>query len=61
MMNNPTSRRDFLQTTAALFTASLGVSAFTLKKKAPLLSFSTLGCPRLVARPNCKLCSAAWL
>jgi sugar phosphate isomerase/epimerase len=45
MMNNPTSRRDFLQTTAALFTASLGVSAFTLKKKAPLLSFSTLGCP----------------
>ncbi len=42
---NKTSRRDFLQTSAALITASLGASAFVLKKKAPRLAFSTLGCP----------------
>lgn len=40
-----TSRRNFLQTTAALITASIGASAFVLKKKEPLLAFSTLGCP----------------
>jgi len=40
-----TTRRDFLQTTAALITTSLGASAFVSKKKEPLLSFSTLGCP----------------
>jgi sugar phosphate isomerase/epimerase len=40
-----TTRRDFLQTTTALITASLGASAFVFKKKEPLLAFSTLGCP----------------
>ncbi|MEY4929634.1 MAG: hypothetical protein RI909_358 [Bacteroidota bacterium] len=40
-----TSRRDFLQTTAALITASLGASAFVAKGKTPPLAFSTLGCP----------------
>ncbi len=40
-----TTRRNFLQTTAALITASLGASAFVFKKNEPLLAFSTLGCP----------------
>ncbi|MEQ1586159.1 MAG: sugar phosphate isomerase/epimerase family protein [Cyclobacteriaceae bacterium] len=44
-MINKTSRRDFLQTSAALITASLGASAFVFKKKTPRLAFSTLGCP----------------
>lgn len=40
-----TSRRQFIQTSAA-FAASLMVgSSLDLKKKKPLLSFSTLGCP----------------
>jgi len=43
--NSNTTRRDFLQTSAALLTASLGASAFVFKKKAPRLAFSTLGCP----------------
>lgn len=42
---NKTSRRDFLQTSAALIAASLGTSAFVFKKKVPRLAFSTLGCP----------------
>lgn len=45
MKTNTTSRRKFLQTTAALITASLGTSAFLLKRNEPLLAFSTLGCP----------------
>jgi len=40
-----TSRRDFLQTAAALITTSLGASAFAFKRKIPRLAFSTLGCP----------------
>ncbi|HRG80809.1 MAG TPA: twin-arginine translocation signal domain-containing protein, partial [Cyclobacteriaceae bacterium] len=43
--NSNTTRRDFLQTSAALITASLGASGFVFKKKAPRLAFSTLGCP----------------
>lgn len=40
-----TSRRQFIQTSTA-FAASLMIgSSFDLKKKKPLLSFSTLGCP----------------
>lgn len=42
---NKTSRRDFLQTSATLITASLGASAFVFKRKTPRLAFSTLGCP----------------
>lgn len=42
---NKTSRRDFLQTSAALITASLGASAFVIKKQMPRLAYSTLGCP----------------
>ena len=39
------TRRQFLQTSAA-FTASMMIgSSFDLKKKKPLLAFSTLGCP----------------
>lgn len=46
MKNTSTiTRRDFLQTSAALITASLGASAFVSKKKEPRLAFSTLGCP----------------
>jgi sugar phosphate isomerase/epimerase len=45
MTTKTTSRRKFLQTTAALIAASLGTSAFLLKKNEPLLAFSTLGCP----------------
>lgn len=45
MKNNSPSRRDFLQTAAALIVASLGTSALAFKKKEPLLAFSTLGCP----------------
>lgn len=44
-MINRNSRRDFLQTSAALITTALGVSAFDFKKKTPRLAFSTLGCP----------------
>jgi len=40
-----TTRRDFLQTTTAIITASLGATAFVFKKKEPRLAFSTLGCP----------------
>lgn len=43
--NSNTTRRDFLHTSAVLITASIGASAFVLKKKAPRLAFSTLGCP----------------
>ncbi|MGE5106958.1 MAG: sugar phosphate isomerase/epimerase family protein [Sphingobacteriales bacterium] len=39
------SRRDFLQTSALLLAATMVNSSFDLKKKSPLLSFSTLGCP----------------
>jgi sugar phosphate isomerase/epimerase len=39
------TRRQFLQTSAALVAASLATSSFAYKKKSPQLSFSTLGCP----------------
>jgi sugar phosphate isomerase/epimerase len=42
---NTVSRRHFLQQTAGLAFAAIGTSAFGLKEQAPLLSFSTLGCP----------------
>ncbi len=44
-MINKQSRREFLQTTSALITAAIGTSAFSLTKRSPRLSFSTLGCP----------------
>ncbi len=44
-MTETQNRRKFLQTTLALLAASLSDSAFGFKKKYPLLSFSTLGCP----------------
>lgn len=40
-----TNRRTFLQTTALLLAGSMVSYSFDLKKKKPLLSFSTLGCP----------------
>ena len=43
-MSNIT-RRDFLQTSAMLFGASLLAPSYVTKKKERLLSFSTLGCP----------------
>jgi len=43
--NNLTTRRDFIKTTCGITAASFGLSAFHFKKKEPLLSFSTLGCP----------------
>ena len=39
------TRRHFLQTTALLAASAMIGSSFDLKKKKPLLSFSTLGCP----------------
>lgn len=45
MKETHSSRREFLQAATALFAASLGSFSFSFKKKAPLLSFSTLGCP----------------
>jgi len=44
-MNDKQSRREFIQSSAALLTATLGSSAFAFIKNPPLLSFSTLGCP----------------
>jgi sugar phosphate isomerase/epimerase len=43
-MNN-TNRRTFLQNSALLLAGAVITSSFDLKKKKPLLSFSTLGCP----------------
>lgn len=42
---NLSTRRDFLQTTAGLLAVAFAGSSFEYKKKIPLLSFSTLGCP----------------
>ena len=39
------NRRQFIQSSAVLFTAAIMGSSFVLKKKDLLLSFSTLGCP----------------
>lgn len=39
------TRRKFLQSSAVLFSAAMIGSSFNLKKKYPLLAFSTLGCP----------------
>jgi len=44
-MTHTRSRRDFLQTSAALISSAIGVSAFDFRKKTPRLAFSTLGCP----------------
>lgn len=43
-MNN-TTRRTFLQNSALLLGGAILTSSFDLKKKKPLLAFSTLGCP----------------
>jgi len=43
--NSLSSRRDFLQTSAAAAASLLIGSQFEFKKKKQLLSFSTLGCP----------------
>ena len=40
-----TNRRTFLQNTALLLAGTMVSYSFDLKKKKPLLSFSTLGCP----------------
>jgi sugar phosphate isomerase/epimerase len=42
---NPIYRRKFLQDTALLISGALVGMSFSEKKKKPLLSFSTLGCP----------------
>ena len=39
------NRKDFLQTSAVLLAMAIAGSSFDFKKKMPLLSFSTLGCP----------------
>jgi sugar phosphate isomerase/epimerase len=39
------TRRQFIQTTALLAASAMIGSSFDIKKKKPLLSFSTLGCP----------------
>ena len=39
------NRRQFLQSSAVLFSAAMIGSSFSFKKKQPLLAFSTLGCP----------------
>ena len=39
------NRKDFLQTSAVLLAMAITGSSFDFKKKMPLLSFSTLGCP----------------
>jgi sugar phosphate isomerase/epimerase len=39
------NRRHFLQTAAGLALMAIAGSSFDIKKKVPLLSFSTLGCP----------------
>lgn len=39
------TRKEFLQTSAILAASAMLGSSFDLKKKKPLLSFSTLGCP----------------
>jgi sugar phosphate isomerase/epimerase len=41
---NPSTRREFLQASAAMLATAIAGSSFEIKKK-PLLSFSTLGCP----------------
>jgi sugar phosphate isomerase/epimerase len=41
----PYSRRQFLQTSSLLVAGAVIASSFELKKRKPLLSFSTLGCP----------------
>src|SRR5258708_23236397 len=40
-----TTRRDFLQTTAAILTATLAGTSFDFIRNKVLLSFTTLGCP----------------
>lgn len=39
------NRRQFIQSSAVLFTTAMMGSSFSFKKKQPLLAFSTLGCP----------------
>lgn len=39
------NRKDFLQTSGILLAMAIAGSSFNYKKKMPLLSFSTLGCP----------------
>ena len=39
------NRKDFLQTSGVLLAMAIAGSSFDYKKKMPLLSFSTLGCP----------------
>jgi hypothetical protein len=39
------SRKEFLQSSAVLLAAAVAGTSFDLRKKKPLLSFSTLGCP----------------
>jgi sugar phosphate isomerase/epimerase len=39
------TRKEFLQTSGVLMAAALTGSSFNIVKQAPLLSFSTLGCP----------------
>ena len=43
-MNNST-RRQFIQSSGLLLATAIAGSSFNVKKKAPLLSFSSLGCP----------------
>ncbi len=42
---NAVSRKDFLQTSALLLATLVAGSSFDFRKKGPLLSFTTLGCP----------------
>jgi sugar phosphate isomerase/epimerase len=42
---NPVTRKEFIQTSALALVGLVTGSSFDLRKKDPLLSFSTLGCP----------------
>lgn len=42
---NDVTRKEFIKTSSILFATLVAGCAFDLKKPAPLLSFSTLGCP----------------
>ena len=45
MLTNKSNRRDFLRNTTGLLGISFTGIPFDFKKRTPLLSFSTLGCP----------------
>ena len=42
---NKSTRKQFIQSSGILLATAIAGSSFNMKRKAPLLSFSTLGCP----------------